>query len=184
MMDIAPALKKEITIFSKCISPGRAMYIMDAFNQTKGDAEIMIQKLRILLINEEGLSEKWADIICNGIKGAALYMEKKETINIDKVTIDDYAVVDNNDSKDNHVSKKEKKTQEVGAPPKSLIAHHDHGSNANVKVLSVFDEFSVLRKYECLNCRHISDGYKLKNSVKKECPICKMSKWIDKGYAI
>lgn len=73
MMDTAPNLKKEIRIFSKTVSDDYATHIKTLFAHDIEAAETTIKKLRQLFIEEEGLSEAWADMICDGLHGALLY---------------------------------------------------------------------------------------------------------------
>lgn len=73
MMDTAPNLKKEIRIFSKTVTDEYITYIKTLFDQDVSEAETTIRKLRQLFVEEEGLSESWADMICEGLHGALLY---------------------------------------------------------------------------------------------------------------
>lgn len=73
MLDTAPNLKKEIRIFSKTVTDDYVSYIRTIFNQNLAEAEMTTRKLKQLFIEEEGLSESWADMICDGLHGALLY---------------------------------------------------------------------------------------------------------------
>lgn len=89
MMDTAPNLKKEIRIFSKTVTNDYASYIRTLFNQDVDAAETTIRKLRQLFIEEEGLSESWADIICDGLHGALFYYKGIGCIRLINVEVDD-----------------------------------------------------------------------------------------------
>ena len=89
MMDTAPNLKKEIRIFSKTVTDDYASYIRIIFNQDVEAAETTIRKLRQLFIEEEGLSESWADIICDGLHGALFYYKGIGCIRLINVDVDD-----------------------------------------------------------------------------------------------
>ena len=73
MLDTAPDLKKEIRIFSKTVTDDYASYIRTMFNQNIAEAEMTTRKLKQLFVEEEGLSESWADMICDGLYGTLLY---------------------------------------------------------------------------------------------------------------
>lgn len=91
MMDIAPALRKEIRIFSKTVTDVYIDYVKEAFTQDVATSKSTINKLKDLFIEDEGLSETWADMICNGLFGAALYYKgniQTELINVQVYDID------------------------------------------------------------------------------------------------
>lgn len=73
LLDIAPELKKEIRIFSKAYNEEYLMYVRDVFEKEISEAELVLYKLRHIFIEEEGLSENWADMLCAGIWGAVKY---------------------------------------------------------------------------------------------------------------
>lgn len=90
MMDIAPNLKKEIRIFSKIVTGDYVLCISSLFNQDLDIAEITIRKLRQLFIEEEGLSESWADIICDGFHGALFYYKGIGCTRLINVEVEDF----------------------------------------------------------------------------------------------
>lgn len=90
MMDTAPALKKEIRIFTKTVTEKYTRYVKKAFDQDVGAAEAAIKNLRHLFIEEEGLSDAWADMICEGLHGAALYCRGIGCTKLVNVQIDDF----------------------------------------------------------------------------------------------
>ncbi len=70
LMDIAPKLKKEIRIFSKIFNEQYMLYLKDGLEQE--DAEIVIRKLKYLFVENEGLSENWADMVCESLLKAIM----------------------------------------------------------------------------------------------------------------
>ncbi len=94
LMDIEPKLKKEIRIFSKIFNEEYMIYVKDIFEKKGKDMEAAIEKLRYLLIENEGLSEKWVDMICGSLFGAVSYINK----DIENKDIDTSNIVDNTDN--------------------------------------------------------------------------------------
>ena len=58
---------------------------MDAVENT-------INKLHHLFVEEEGLSDNWADMLCTGLYGAILYSKGIGTTRISNVEISDYTI--------------------------------------------------------------------------------------------
>lgn len=76
LSDTAPTMTREIRIFSRTFANSYSnytTYLVQAFELEPADALLHIKKLRHLLIMEEGLSDQFADIICNAIYSASLY---------------------------------------------------------------------------------------------------------------
>lgn len=92
MMDIAPSLKKEIRIFTKTITEDYIGLIKDAFNQETDAVDATIKKLRHLFIDKEGLSDVWADMICEGLHGAILYYKGVGCTKLVNVQVEDFQV--------------------------------------------------------------------------------------------
>lgn len=92
MMDTAPNLKKEIRIFSKTVTDDYVTSIRALFDQDIDSAETIIRKLRQLFIEEEGLSEAWADMICEALYGAAMYYNGRGTTQMINVTVEDVLI--------------------------------------------------------------------------------------------
>jgi len=78
MMDTAPGFKKEVKVMSKNLTNEYAKDIFSAFSGNINDIESTFIRLKNLLIDEECLSEGWADTICNGFKGAIFMMKGKD----------------------------------------------------------------------------------------------------------
>ena len=90
MLDTAPNLKKEIRIFSKTVTDDYVSYIRTIFNQNLAEAEMTTRKLKQLFIEEEGLSESWADMICDGLHGALLYYKGIGCTRLINVDVNDF----------------------------------------------------------------------------------------------
>lgn len=75
LLDIAPGLRKEIHIFDKACNKECLTYVKEMFEKEVSEAEQILFKLRHIFIEEEGLSENWADMLSAGILGAVKYTE-------------------------------------------------------------------------------------------------------------
>ena len=75
MSDTAPNLEREIRIFSKTYSDRYIPRMKAAFGQPPEQAVQTIQSLHDLFIEEEGLSESWAEMLCKSIYGAVLFSQ-------------------------------------------------------------------------------------------------------------
>ena len=90
MLDTAPNLKKEIRIFCKTVTDDYTSYVTSLYEQELYEAETTLRKLRQLFIEEEGLSELWADMICDGLYGALLYYKGIGETQLINVDVDDF----------------------------------------------------------------------------------------------
>lgn len=115
MMDTAPNLKKEIRIFSKTVSDDYAAHIKTLFAQDIEAAETTIKKLRQLFIEEEGLSETWADMICDGLHGALLYYKGIGCTRLINVQVDDFEL--SRGVADGRITTPQKKILDVASKP-------------------------------------------------------------------
>lgn len=89
MLTNAPALKKEIRIFTRTVTEEYMDCIMKVFVMGMKSIEDTIEKLWHQFIEEEGLSEGWADIICAGLLGAILYSRGIGNTRLINVSVDD-----------------------------------------------------------------------------------------------
>lgn len=105
MMDIAPGLKKEIRIFLKAFSEDYFGYIEKAFEQKIEEVEMTISKLHHLFVEEEGLSDCWAEILCRGLYGAILYTKGIEITRFANVKIDEFNIDSGEKKSIAHISK-------------------------------------------------------------------------------
>ncbi|MEE0913156.1 MAG: tetratricopeptide repeat protein [Ruminococcus sp.] len=74
MLDMVPELKKEIRIFSKALLPQFVKYVIDAFNGKESEAIIQFKKLKEELIDNEGLSDAWGELIYKSLYNTYSYM--------------------------------------------------------------------------------------------------------------
>jgi hypothetical protein len=93
MLDTAPALRKEIRIFSRSITESYVKYMVSAFEQESEAAKTTLTKLHCLLTEEDGLSKEWADMLCERINLASSHMHKAGSSSLINVQIDDYSEV-------------------------------------------------------------------------------------------
>lgn len=77
LLDLIPNLKKEVRIFSRTFNDDYIALYRSAFCQDERDSTITIKKIKNLLIEDEGLSETWADMICNSCQEAVSYYKGK-----------------------------------------------------------------------------------------------------------
>lgn len=73
LYDSVPELKKEIKIFAKTFDEDYLAQYRDTFNQDIRSVELTLSKLREIFIEEEGLSEAWADMLCANCYQAVMY---------------------------------------------------------------------------------------------------------------
>lgn len=105
MMDTAPGLKKEIRIFLKTINEDYSDYIEKTFEQKVEDVETTIRKLHHLFVEEEGLSDRWAEILCTGLYGAILYAKGIGITKLVNVKIDEFIIDSGEKGAITHISK-------------------------------------------------------------------------------
>lgn len=99
MMDTAPALKKEIRIFSKTMNESYVGSIKNALEQEVEAAEVTINKLHHVFVEEDGLSDSWADMLCTELYDAILYIKGIGTTRTINVIIKDFEVTQSELSK-------------------------------------------------------------------------------------
>lgn len=151
LMDMAPNLKKEIRIFTKTINEEYMVYVKNAFEQDERNAEIAINKLKNLFIEDEGLSEKWADMLCESLFGAVLYAKGigERTIAAEVEDIGFFAEEHQVEVKDSNLTD-------------SLI------KNLETKQL-------IEKKYKCDICGYVMRAETLASD---NCPVCKANRWV------
>lgn len=76
LLDMAPELRKEIRIFSKIFNEEYLSIFKAAFDQELKAAETTINKLKNLFVEEEALSEKWADKLCENCMMSIKYYKR------------------------------------------------------------------------------------------------------------
>ena len=159
MMDMAPGLKKEIRIFSKTVNEDYVGHIKSAFEENVEAAEVTINKLHHLFVEEEGLSDNWADMLCAGLYGAILYTKGIGTTRIINAEISDYT--DTTDTRD--------RQEKIEQGASEIIAKNDMSAYQNT--------YDILKHYKCSICGFVIDGYDLEYADSKECPICSAVHW-------
>ena len=71
--DIIPELKKEIRIFSRVFQHDYAVMYLSVFKKDLDEAFLIINRLKELFMDEDGLSETTANMFCESCKMAVLY---------------------------------------------------------------------------------------------------------------
>lgn len=163
MMDTAPGLKKEIRIFSKTVTEDYITHIKNAFDEDVDAVENTINKLHHLFVEEEGLSDNWADMLCTGLYGAILYSKGIGTTRICNVEISDYTITtsEKQDTLDNQGT--------IGNSIRSKTVNKYESVNEI--------SYDILKHYKCSICGFIIDGYDLERGDSKECPVCSANRW-------
>lgn len=203
LLDIAPSLKKEIHIFSKAISEDYARYIKTTFEQDEESAKITINKLRHLLITEEGLSGEWADLICNQLLGAISYMKNEKT-RIVKLDVMEFTMpTGEQETKDNKtpykgqckcrvcgysINKREIPSGGMSCPvchadnkwkmEEDIVEENISGLESTISSSGKESKKRVdsLGEYTCRICGHVLNAKEMPVGG-TSCPVCCANKW-------
>ena len=161
MIDIAPEFKKELRILTRALSDEYYTIVRDAFTKDMASAELLISKLRTLLIEDDGLSESWADILCNSYMGAIRYFHGiglEETLLASVENYEPAPVVV-------HAPAPAPKQPRTRTPAKPDRAQENKTAPATPA--------SIPANYRCQVC-----GYRIDDiSSNPKCPVCKAQKW-------
>ncbi|MGM9773078.1 MAG: hypothetical protein ACI3YU_10620 [Segatella copri] len=161
MMDIAPEFKRELRILTRTLSDEYYTIVRDAFTKDIASAELLISKLRTLLIEDDGLSESWADVLCNSYMGAIRYFHG---IGLEETLL---ALVENYEPVPVvfHTSAPSPKQTHSRTPAKTERAQDKKAAPAAPA--------RVPANYRCQVC-----GYRIDDiSSNLKCPLCKAQKW-------
>lgn len=90
LLDVIPNLKKEIRIFTNMFNDDYIALYRSAFHQNDGESIITINKIKSQLIDEEGLSEAWADTLCQSCLEAVSYYKGKGLSDSLDADVNDY----------------------------------------------------------------------------------------------
>ena len=90
MYDTVPELRKEIKIFAKTFDEEYLAQYREAFAQDARTTGITLNKLKEIFIEEEGLSETWADTLCANCYQAVRYYKGERLTDIMLVEITDW----------------------------------------------------------------------------------------------
>lgn len=160
MMDIAPSFKKELRILTRFLSNEYCTVIKEAFSKDLPAAELLINRLRTSLVEEDGLSDSWADTLCSSYMGAIRYFHGiglEETL---LATVEDF----------------ESPPVIVHMPATESTPFREQNSTRLDQSLSKPSNDSPTvpnAKYRCRIC-----GYRIENiSPTPKCPVCKAEKW-------
>lgn len=116
LFDMVPGLKKEIRIFSKAFNSNYIALYREAFDLNIDTVKLVMKKLKTFFVEEDGLSDYWADLLCENCFQAIIYFKGKglpEKLFIEVSEIDDESSTKNNIPG----IAKEKKTISKGSNP-------------------------------------------------------------------
>lgn len=74
MFDMCPDLKKEIRIFSRTVTNDYVNDMASAFCADIKKADDIFLRMKMQMIDNDGISETWAETICNALRGANMFM--------------------------------------------------------------------------------------------------------------
>lgn len=89
LLDLLPDQKKEIRIFTKTFDDDYLSMYRNAFEQTENDIEVTMNKLKSVFIDEEGLSDIWANMLCENCQMAIAYYQGQGIPDILSVEIEE-----------------------------------------------------------------------------------------------
>ena len=161
MMDIAPEFKKELRILTRALSDEYYTIVRDAFSKDIAGAELLISKLRTLLIEDDGLSESWADILCNSYMGAIRYFHG---IGLEETLL---ATVENYEPTPVVIH------TPAPAPKQTRSPTSSRNARTQDKKATPTTQSIVPANYRCQVC-----GYRIDDiSSSPQCPVCKAQRW-------
>ncbi len=74
MFDMCPDLKKEIRIFSRTVTSDYAKDVVTAFKTDIQKADDIFLNIKMQMVENDGVSETWAETICNALRCANMFM--------------------------------------------------------------------------------------------------------------
>lgn len=161
LLDIGTQFRKEIHILSNACDDGSFLRLYDISKLSSREAKKEFSKFKCFLVEEEGISEIWAELICNSFY-YAIYEDEQETINTDKLEVVETtkdALVDTSSINKESVSSQsvdfsseircseDKKTISLFA---RILKLKESGGNSYDKISSLLfeDAISKLEKYD------------------------------------
>ena len=102
LLDLVPEFKKEIRIFTKTFDSGYMPLYRNAFEQSDHDIKITMNKLKSVFVEEEGLSDKWASMLCDNCQMAIFYYQGRGLSDVISCQIQDVPAMMNNKAQNLH----------------------------------------------------------------------------------
>lgn len=102
LLDLVPELKKEIRIFTKTFDSEYMPLYRNAFEQSDHNIEITMNKLKSAFVEEEGLSDTWANMLCDNCQMAISYYKGRGLPDVFSCQIQDVPIVMNNKAQNLH----------------------------------------------------------------------------------
>lgn len=150
MYDTVPELRKEIKIFAKTFDEDYLAQYREAFSQDTRAISVTLNRLRENFIEEEGLSEAWADMLCTNCYQAIMFYRGEGLPEVLSIEITDYK------SEQGVVTYVKKKNDNISAS----------------KVIPHTDTTSPYRGEKKVKCPVCSFEYSEDESGENRCPIC------------
>lgn len=130
--DVAPNLKKEIHIFSRVFSSDYLRKLKNIFEQELDEMVREIEKLKILFIEEEGVAENWAKMLCDSCIKAGKYLK-----GLDMLKIVNAEIMDADDILTNMLSNtSEYSSEKLGLVQEDQIIKYFNINKSNCKNIS------------------------------------------------
>lgn len=163
LMDLLPEKKKEIRIFSKTFDDDYLLMYRNAFDQTDNNIDVTINKLKSVFVEEEGLSDTWANMLCENCKMAIAYYQGQGIPDILSAEIAEINLQSPQSTKaSNELGIKTSPIIMTGSMAKTEISdnsnwsvsyqvghemkfgHHENGDPLNWRILAIDDNLALL----------------------------------------
>lgn len=202
LLDLIPDLKKEVRIFTKTFDDDYIALYRSAFDQNENDILVTINKLKSLFIEEEGLSEVWADMLCENCQIAISYYKGKGLPDVLSAEIDDidseHCGIVKEEPKTNNSSLlsipsrittgKSEKTEIKNNAPLSIdykvgqvikFGRHENGDPMHWRIIEIDDRLSLL---------HYSGADLEQRFHDKDIDVlwkdCKLREWLNHDFIV
>lgn len=197
LMDLLPDQRKEIRIFTKTFDEDYLSMYRNAFKQTENDINVTMNKLRSVFVEEEGLSDTWANMLCENCQMAIAYYQGKGIPDILSAEIGDIDmqlpkfIKKSNDAEADNTSpfiitKPMIKTQisdnanwsvSYRAGRGMKFGHHENGDPMHWRILAIDDNLALLHYAGSDLKQQFHD--KNKDISWKDC---KLREWLNRDF--
>lgn len=160
LLDLLPDQKKEIRIFTKTFDDDYLTMYRNAFEQTENDIEVTMNKLRSVFVEEEGLSDTWANMLCENCQMAISYYQGQGLPDVLFCQIQDVTIGLNNKTqnfnnrfvlkskKDNSPEESVRKVNKLNckykAGNKIEFGHDENGKPMQWVILEIKNRFALI----------------------------------------
>lgn len=150
LYDTVPELRKEIKIFAKTFDEDYLAQYREAFSQDARISSVILNRLRESFIEEEGLSEAWAEMLRTNCYQAIMFYRGEGLPEVFSIEITDYK------NEQSVVTYVEKKNDKVSAS----------------EVILQTDTANSYKREKKVKCPVCSFEYSEAESGESRCPIC------------